>query len=605
MFLTIMLWASAGATERVFFVEGETSSGIVEVGIDREEAIEGYINQVFGIPTPGGTLFRNNQKAAQETRRSKLTGQNAKIYDFLLDHFGQVARGELSSTSFNMPITKLLDQLAYTAADLKVDKIIDGYGVSQEAVDAFYRKLDYNMGLIMDSLLLDCPYELYWFDKTKTGGYNYQNPRCYIEWDGNQEYIVFKDDAVLTIELKVAEEYSVSDTQGTTNFNTGIASSILTAVQNARTIVSSNRGKADLDKLRAFKNIICDMTDYNDEAANEENNTPYGNPWQLIWVFDGNSSTKVVCEGYSKAFKYLCDESTFNTSISVSIVTGYMSGGTGAGGHMWNTVQMGNGKRYLVDVTNCDAGSIGFPDELFLVGYTDISVQNGNNWYVYLANNTNIYYLYDNDLTDVYSEAELTIEQSNLDPEEIPDAVNRGICGDNLTWQIAGGELTISGSGKMDDYSSGNSPWYDRTDLTTVNISGATNIGSYAFEGCTGLKTVMVSASVETIGENVFAGCTAMDVYYSGSSGEWAAILDASDQNVLRLPSSLEAIEVEAFVGIDAEAIIVPDSCTRIEARAFENCQNLLYVWLPKSLSPDPEAFDGCGPIIIARENRK
>ena len=75
-----------------------------------------------------------------------------------------------------MPITKLLDQLAYTAADLKVDKIIDEYGVSQEAVDAFYRKLDYNMSLIMDSLLLDCPYELYWFDKTKTGGYNYQNP---------------------------------------------------------------------------------------------------------------------------------------------------------------------------------------------------------------------------------------------------------------------------------------------------------------------------------------------------------------------------------------------------------------------------------------------
>lgn len=28
---------------------------------------------------------------------------------------------------------------------------------------------------------------------------------------------------------------------------------------------------------------------------------------ELIWVFDGDSSTNVVCEGYAKAFQYLCD----------------------------------------------------------------------------------------------------------------------------------------------------------------------------------------------------------------------------------------------------------------------------------------------------------
>ena len=42
-----------------------------------------------------------------------------------------------------------------------------------------------------------------------------------------------------------------------------------------------------------------------------------------------------------------------------------MSGGTGAGDHMWNIVTMDDGCNYLVDVTNCDTGSIGAPGKLF------------------------------------------------------------------------------------------------------------------------------------------------------------------------------------------------------------------------------------------------
>ena len=57
----------------------------------------------------------------------------------------------------------------------------------------------------------------------------------------------------------------------------------------------------------------------------------------------------MVCEGYAKAFQYLCEKST--PQIKCYNVTGTMDGGD----HMWIVVEQG-GTRYLVDVTNCDDG---------------------------------------------------------------------------------------------------------------------------------------------------------------------------------------------------------------------------------------------------------
>ena len=121
-------------------------------------------------------------------------------------------------------------------------------------------------------------------------------------------------------------------------------------------------GKLQPRKRCAYKEYICAQTAYDHNAADDKT-TPYGNPWQLISVFDGDSGTNVVCEGYSKAFQYLCDLSKLDC-ISVS---GVMAGGTGAGGHMWNVVAL-KGNNYLVDVTNCDTGTVGAPDRLFLIG---------------------------------------------------------------------------------------------------------------------------------------------------------------------------------------------------------------------------------------------
>lgn len=68
-----------------------------------------------------------------------------------------------------------------------------------------------------------------------------------------------------------------------------------------------------------------------------------------------------------------------------------------------------------------------------------------------------------------------------------------GTCGENLTWTLTDGVLTISGFGEMYDYTKGEiSPWYSsRESIKTAIIKdGVTSIGDRAFESCEELNRV-------------------------------------------------------------------------------------------------------------------
>lgn len=72
------------------------------------------------------------------------------------------------------------------------------------------------------------------------------------------------------------------------------------------------------------------------------------------------------------------------------------------------------------------------------------------------------------------------------------------------------------------------------------------------------------------------------------------------DLSVLRLPESLKIIESEAFSNLACQAIIIPDGCTTIGERAFAGCKNLLYVWIPASVTNYPaNAFEGCNENLV------
>ena len=87
----------------------------------------------------------------------------------------------------------------------------------------------------------------------------------------------------------------------------------------------------DYDRIKLFHDWIINRTDY---IANDELYT---------WRLDGPIIyAKSVCEGYSKAFSYLCQ--------SVGIECICISGTGNGGGHMWNMVKL-NGNWYHMDVT--------------------------------------------------------------------------------------------------------------------------------------------------------------------------------------------------------------------------------------------------------------
>lgn len=329
----------------------EAKSETVEITIvpeadipDNDELFEGYVYQLF-YGNDGISLYGN----AGEDR---LTGDEKSIYDTLKAEVKEIAAGRKSSAE-NISVS----ELNISSAELMG-----------------------KMSRVMTYLLMDCPYDLYWYDKT----------------EGFQiSYILNSNDIVSSvfISMTVAVEYSGSS-ESVYIIDPQKVQTAALAAANAKAIVDRHNTESEYDKLKSYLTEICNLVSYNKEAAG----TPapaYGNPWQLVWVFDGDESTKVVCEGYSKAFQYLCDLSDFK-DVSCYTVTGGMDGGTGAGGHMWNIVTIG-GKNYLVDVTNCDEGTVGTPDQLFLTG-TSGSVANG---YVFSLNDgkSQITYTYDDGLS--------------------------------------------------------------------------------------------------------------------------------------------------------------------------------------------------------------
>ena len=87
-----------------------------------------------------------------------------------------------------------------------------------------------------------------------------------------------------------------------------------------------------------------------------------------------------------------------------------MKGGTGEGAHMWNIVSIG-GANYLTDITNCDSGTTGAPDQLFLCG-AEGSVDAS---YAAATTGGAVTYVYDKNTKDIYDQ-ELVLSATRYSP---------------------------------------------------------------------------------------------------------------------------------------------------------------------------------------------
>ena len=343
----------------------------------------------------------------------QLAGMDIADYERGFDTAGTpamyAASGNLTAAERAVYNT-LKEQLILIANGQRKDTMIQTTGTLPDQTSA---------DKVWQALLADLPYALYWHDKTVGIGYSY------IPNNG------WKD---ITFKFAVAAEF-----RGGSLYTTNIPD-VPAAVAVAKQVVSANRGKTDYGKLQAYRQYICDQVSYN-SSINKD--TAYGNPWQLLWVFDGDASTNVVCEGYAKAFKYLCDLTEESNgwigSVETLDVTGTMDGGS----HMWNVVRI-NGTNYLADVTNCDEGMVGYSTELFLCGIQT----NGSSMY---HQDTKTTYIYDTNTRNSFKAADLAVSAAGFDPgtAAVPADVkltSATVSGNTIvvTWEKAAGAATYN-----------------------------------------------------------------------------------------------------------------------------------------------------------------
>lgn len=382
---------------------------------DSAALLEGYLYQVNGLDVPEVVKAEGGGNTASRpaTYMASMNPTLRAVYDQLVPEIQKIAAGQGSSSAFSIGI-----QMTFTKEELGIegDMLVRGddgqYHFSEETGAAIEKAVDevMDMDMLLNQLLAHHPYELYWFDKSFSEGairfkYSYGT-------DGQQTVMV----GDFVIMMAVSQDYAITDAATQQYYlyspDTAKTGAATAAAAKAAEVVAANQDKGTYSKLVAYAEYIKNAVSYNYAAADKNNGYPYGDPWQLIYVFDGDPNTNVVCEGYSKAFKYLCDLTWTGSDPEVVcyLPTGTMDGGTGAGDHMWNIVSIG-GANYLADITNCDSGTTGAPDQLFLCG-AEGSVDAS---YAAATTNGTVTYVYDKETLALYDK-ELDLSATKYSP---------------------------------------------------------------------------------------------------------------------------------------------------------------------------------------------
>ena len=418
--------------------------------LDHELLFAAYANSVF---------YPEHQPVTLGTAgKSMLTDDALALYEDVENQIKSVANGDISSTSFEL-----------TPKTMSGSRMV-------EALDA-----------AVAALLVDMPFYLYWYDKTTGGGASLSA----IEHE-NGDYTWTKLSFAVNVSFGSGYEVDTSKTAAAINAAAYAAQVAESAIEDCTT---------DYEKLRAYANWIRDNVEYNHDVVGEgkENyfHTTDGNPWQLIWVFDNNpeSDALVVCEGYAKAFQYLCDLAWPEDSLCIN-VQGDMAYDGQTGAHMWNIVTMANGKNYLVDITQYD--SKGGLNDTFMKGASG-SITKG---YVVDAGADDLTYTY-TDAVRMLMGDRLILSGSDYvfyTPETLAAALTAG------STVTLSHDLTISGL----EIPAGASLVVEKGAVLTLDQGRLTNNGTF---------TVSEGAGLVNNGTVVNYGTMHVNVDYSDSTG--------------------------------------------------------------------------------------
>ncbi len=232
--------------------------------------------------------------------------------------------------------------IAYSAYDLlddvqkKIyDTVVSNPGVQTVHFDFEYGEFsvnDFQSGTylkdIMDALCIDRPDIFYYAGYSIDKAYVYSDYKYVYSFDYNSAWY---DDATYTAEL--LPEYYNALIQKIPQISVDL----------------SNR----YNFIKSLHDYLCDNVYYPDLNSVDYVANAHDAYGALI-------EGRAVCQGYSDAIKIVCDY--------YKIPCVCISGTANGGGHMWNAVQMDDGKWYFIDATWNDQGDYGTCYDFFLVG---------------------------------------------------------------------------------------------------------------------------------------------------------------------------------------------------------------------------------------------
>ena len=334
----------------------------------------------------------------------------------------------------------------------------------------------------------------------------------------------------------------------------------------------------DYERLTTVYDWICDNVAYDYDRLNDES-------YKLKYTaYAALVDRTAVCQGYAALLYRLA----LTMGIDCRIITGIGITNKDSGAHAWNILKLG-GKYYDADAT------------------WDINFRQRDNYRYYLLSEENfsVDHIRDEKYTAGSFLAAYPMGKTNYEPgmepepeptaptEPVPEpttptepseptqpdpSVPSGTCGENVTWTLVDGTLTVSGTGPMYDYEFEKTPWYAQREeiLRVVVTDGVTRVGQLAFAYTPNLTEAILSDSVTEIGPWAF----------------WCA----EKLPAITLPQNLVSLEQEAFGNCYAlEQIELPGTLTFIDADVFTQCYALTRAVI--HAAPIPSLMVGNSPF--------